>query len=189
MQPVTAPAVLLAGLERAIHLVGAACDPTFLSSIATAMFVTEPLALRDGDAARHGARLLLLPATVCDAMLEPLSCRGGASITLAPPKGTMPSAPVACFSKSLAALDVAHFGLAAAMPDTQSSCVSSSITIVKRADLFGAMLIAQAIFDSACIAPICRAKSQCSVLLAKPPCKSNIAAVGSRAGRFVFGML
>ena len=174
MLAVTTPAVHLAGLEKAVTVVGAACDPAFI--IAAAVFNAEALASRGGDAARHGARPLLLPAAVCDAMLEPLCCRGGASINLAPSIRTKPEATVTGMSKSLAALNLAHFGLATAMSDTQSSCVSSSRAIVKRADLFGTMLFAQAIFDSTCIAPIRRAKSPCSVCIAKPPCSNTIAA-------------
>ena len=120
MLAVTAPAVRLAGLEKAVTLAGAASDLAFLSNVATTMFATEALASRGGGAARHGARLLL-PAAVCDAMLESLSCRGGASINLAPPMRTMPDATATCLSTSLAALNLAHFGLAAAMPGTQSS--------------------------------------------------------------------
>ena len=174
MLAVTAPAVLLAGLEKAVTLVGAASNLAF--TIAAAMFAAEAFASRGGGAARHGARLLLLPAAVCDAMLEPCSCWSGASIILAPPKGTMPSAPAACMSKSLAALNVAHFSAAAAMPVTQSSCVSSSRAIVKQADLFGAMLLAQAVFDSTCIAPSSRANPSCAVRTAEPPCNNTIAA-------------
>ena len=69
MLAVTAPAVRLAGLEKAVDLVGAACNPTSLS--ATAVFTTEALCTRGGDAARHGARLL--PTTVFKAMHEPCS--------------------------------------------------------------------------------------------------------------------
>ena len=110
--------MLWAGLEKAVTLVGAACDLAF---IFTAMFVTETLAIRGGGAARHGARPPLLPAAVCDAMLEPLCCRGGASINLAPTIGTMPNATATSLSTSLAALNVAYFGLATAMSDTQPS--------------------------------------------------------------------
>ena len=119
MLAVPASAVRRAGLEKAVHLVGAARDSTFI--FAAAVFDAEAFATRGGGAARHGARLLLLPAAVCDAMLEPFSCWGGASIILAPPEGTMPSATAACKSTRLAALNVAHFGLATAMSATQSS--------------------------------------------------------------------
>ena len=119
MLAVTAPAVLLAGLEKAVNLVAATCDLAF--TIAAAMFTTEAFTSRGGGAARHGARLPLLPAAVCDAMLEPLCCRGGASINRAPPIGTMPDATAACNSTSLAAINVADFGAATAVPDTQSS--------------------------------------------------------------------
>ena len=147
MLAVTAPAVLLAGLEKAVHLVGAACDLAFI--FAAPVFAAEAFAVRGGGAARHGARPLLLPATVCDAMLEPLSCRGGASITLAPPIGTMPTATATCNSKSLAALNVAQFGAAAAMSATQSSCFNIRFAIVKRAEAVGAMLNAQGVFHGA----------------------------------------
>ena len=86
--------MLLAGLENAVTLAGAACDLAFL--FAAAVFDTEALASRGGGAARHGARLLLLPTAVCEAMLEPLCCRGGASIARAPSKGTMPTATATC---------------------------------------------------------------------------------------------
>ena len=116
MLAVPAPTVLLAGLEKAVDLVGAVCDPAFL--FAAAVFTTEAFAIRGGGAARDGARL---PAAVFVAMLEPLSCWGGASINLAPAVRTVPGATAACLSKSLAALNVAYFGPAAAMPATQSS--------------------------------------------------------------------
>ena len=119
MLAVTAPAVLPAGFEKAVTLVGAACDLAFL--FAAAVFAAEAFAIRGGGAARHGARLLLLPATVFEAMLEPLCCGGSASINLAPSMRTMPSATATCLGTSLAALYVAHFGLAAAMSGTQSS--------------------------------------------------------------------
>ena len=88
--------MLWAGLEKAVNLVGAACDLALF--FAAAVFDTEALASRGGGAARHGARLLLplLPTAVCDAMLEPLCCRGGASIARAPSKGTMPTATATC---------------------------------------------------------------------------------------------
>ena len=119
MLAVTAPAVRLAGLEKAVHYVGAASDPAF--TIAAAVFTTEAVAVRSGGAARHGARPLLLPAAVCDAVLEPLCCRGGASINLAPAIRTMPSATATGMSKRLAAINVAHFRAATAMSATQSS--------------------------------------------------------------------
>ena len=118
MLAVTAPAVLLAGLEKAVTFVGAASDLAFLS--AATMSATEPLANTDGGAARHGARLLL-PTTVFDAMLESLYCRGGAFINLAPAKGAMPSATATSPSKSRAAPNVARFRAATAVPGTQSS--------------------------------------------------------------------
>ena len=121
MLAVTAPAMRLAGLEKAVTLAGAASDPAFIFT--TAVFDAEAFAIRGGGAARHGAQLLfpLLPAAVYDAMLESLSCRGGASLYLAPPIRTMPFATAACNSKRLAALNVANFRAAAAMPVTQSS--------------------------------------------------------------------
>ena len=143
--------MLLAGLENAVTLVGAASDRAFLS--AATVFTTEAFASRGGGAARHIARPLLLPAAVFEAMLESLCCRGGASINLAPPMRTMPTATAACNSASLAALNVAHFRAGTAMYVTQSSCNSIRFAIVKRAEAVGAMLVAQAIFDSTCIAP------------------------------------
>ena len=116
MLAVTAPAVRLAGLEKAVHLVGAASHLAFL--FPAAVFTTEAFAIRGGGAARHGARL---PAAVFEAILEPLSCRGGASINLAPAMRTMSSATATGTNTSLAALNVAHFGLATSMPGTQSS--------------------------------------------------------------------
>ena len=175
MLAVPAPTVRAAGLEKAVTVVGAASDTA--CTIAAAVFTTETPLTRGGGAARHGARLLLLPATVFDAMLEPSCCRGGASINLAPTIGTMPNATATSLSTSLAALNVAHFGLATAMSDTQPSYVCSSCAIVKRADLFGAMLLAQPIFDSACIASSRRAKPSCPVRTAEPPCSNTIAAV------------
>ena len=175
MLAVPAPTVRPAGLEKAVDLVLAACDPAFF--FAAAMFAAEAFTSRGGGAARHGARLPLLPAAVCDAVLEPLSCRGGASINLAPAIRTVPSAPAAGMSKSLAALNVAHFGAATAMPATQSSCYRIRFAIVKRAEAVGAMLRAEAVFNGTCIAPISRAKPFCPVRIAKPPCNNNIAAV------------
>ena len=119
MLAVPTPAVSPAGLEKAVHLVGAASNLAF--TIAAAMFAAEAFASRGGGAARHGARPLLLPAAVCGAMLEPLCCRGGASINVAPPLGTMSSATTTCLGTSLAALNVAHLRAATAMPATQSS--------------------------------------------------------------------
>ena len=168
MLAVPFPAVFLAGLEKAVTLVGAASDLAF--TIATAVFAAEALAFRGGGAARHGARLplLLLPAAVCDAMLEPCSCWGGASINLAPPVRTMPSATATGMSKSLAAFNVAHFRAATAMPATQTSCFSIRFAIVKRAEALRTMLLAQPIFNSACIASIHRAKPSCPVRKAEP---------------------
>ena len=174
MLAVTGPAVRLTGLEKAVAFAGAACDLAFI--FATAMFAAEAFAVGSGGAARHGARFLLLPATVCGAMLEPLSCRGGASINLAPAMRTMPSALSTCLSKRLATLNVAHF-LATAMPATQSSCFSIRFAIVKRAEAVGAMLRAQPIFESACTAPSSRAKPSCPVRKAEPTCNNTIAAV------------
>ena len=146
MLAVTAPAVLWAGLEKAVTVVCASCDMAFIT--AAAMFDAEALALRRGGAGRHGARLPLLPTAVCDAMLEPLCCRGGASINLAPAMRAMPSATATCLGTSLAALNVAHFGAAATMPATQSSCYRIRFAIVKRAEAVGAVLFTQAVFDS-----------------------------------------
>ena len=167
MLAVTASAVLLAGLEKAVHLVNAACDQSF--TIAAAMFATEALALNSSSAARHGARLPLLPAAVFEAMLESSLCRCGASINLAPSMRTMPAATAACTSKSLAALNVAHFGLATAMSATQSSCCSIRFAIVKRAEAVGTMLAAQAVFDGTCIAPSSRAESSLHHAHSKAP--------------------
>ena len=124
MLAVTAPAVLLAGLEKTVHFVGAASDPAF--TIAAAVFITEAFTRRGGGAARHGARLLLLPTAVCDAVLEPSCCRGGALINLALSMRAMSFATTTSISASFAALNVAHFRAATAMSDTQSSYVSSS---------------------------------------------------------------
>ena len=119
MLAVTAPAVLLAGIEKAIDLVGASSDLAFLS--ATAVFATEALAVRRGGAARHGARLPLLPTAVFEAMLEPMSCWGGASTSLAPPIRTMPNATATGTSNRLATINIANFSASTAMPATQSS--------------------------------------------------------------------
>jgi len=116
---VTPPAVRRAGLEKAVTVVGAASHLAFI--FAAAVFTTEALALNSSSAARHGARLLLLPAAVCVAMLEPLCCRGGAPINLAPAVSTMPATTATHFNTSLAALNVAHFLVATAVSDTQSS--------------------------------------------------------------------
>ena len=119
MLAVPTPAVLLAGLQKAVDLVGAASNLTF--TIASIVLAVETPCTRGGGAARHGARLLLLPATVCDAMLEPLCCRGGAPINLAPAVSTMSATTATHFNTSLAALNVAHFLVATAVSDTQSS--------------------------------------------------------------------
>ena len=70
MLAVPTPAVSPAGLEKAVHLVGTASNLAF--TIAAARFAAEAFASRGGGAARHGARLLLLPAAVFEAVLEPL---------------------------------------------------------------------------------------------------------------------
>ena len=116
---VTAPTVRLAGLQKAVLVVGEACNPAFLS--ATAVLATEAFAIRGRGAARHGAQLLLPPAAVCYTMLKSSCCRGGAFLILAPAVSTMPSATTTGMSKRLAALNVAHFRAATAMPGTQSS--------------------------------------------------------------------
>ena len=51
------------------------------------------------------------------------------------------------------------------------------------------MLAAQAVFYGALIALGRCTEPSCPVRSTEPPCNSNMAAVGSRAGRFVFGML
>ena len=60
------------GLQQAANLVAAASDPAFLCT--AAVCATKTLAIRGGGATRHGAGLPLLPSTVCDALIEPLSC-------------------------------------------------------------------------------------------------------------------
>ena len=68
-----------------------------------AMLPAEPHANRGGGAANHGARLLLLPTAVFDAMLESSCCRGEAPIDLAPAVRTMLAATVTSNSNSGAA--------------------------------------------------------------------------------------
>ena len=78
---VTKPTVRPAGLEPADHLVAAACNPAFACT--AAMFAAETPAVRGSGAAHHGALWLFLSTAVCDAMLEPWCCVGGAPVKLA----------------------------------------------------------------------------------------------------------
>ena len=127
---VTKPTVRFAGLEPADHLVGAACNPAFACT--AAMFGTETLALRSGGAVRHGALCFLLSTAVCDAMLEPLCCIGGATIRLALSIRTMLVTETACAGKGGAAFCLAHFVLAAAtaMPVAVSFFISGGCIAV-----------------------------------------------------------
>ena len=116
---VTIPTVRLAGLEPADHLVGAACNPAYART--AAVFGAETLGFRGGGAARHGALWLFLSTTVSIAMLEPLSCIGGASVKLTLATCTMLVAETACMSKSGTILRLAHFLAAVtAMPPAVS---------------------------------------------------------------------
>ena len=83
-----------------------------------------------------------------EVVLKVLSQLDGKTLMIVVPQviGAMPSATAACNSTSLATLNVAHFR--AAMTATQTSCVSIRFAIVKRAEAVGAVLLAQAIFDS-----------------------------------------
>ena len=127
---VTKPTVRLAGLEPADHLVAAACNPAFACT--TTMFGTEALALRSGGAVQHRALCFLLSTAVCDAMLEPLCCIGGATIRLALSIRTMLVAETACAGKGGAAFRLAHFlGVAAtAMPVAVSFFISGGCIAV-----------------------------------------------------------
>ena len=111
--------MLYAGQELADHLVGATRNKAWIDT--AAVFGTETLAFRGGGAARHGARLVLLPA-VSDAMLRSLSWTGGAAIKLASSNGAMLGADATCSSKSGAAFHLAHFCAATTMPTAPSFC-------------------------------------------------------------------
>ena len=154
---VTFPTVRPAGLEPADHLVAAACNPTF--TFTTAMFGTETPGVRGGGAARHGALWLFLSTTMCVAMLEPLSCIGGASVKLALATCTMLVAETARISKSGTILRLAHFLAAVtAMPPAVSLFIpGGSIAGVESAEPKGTMFRAEATSTSSCIAPIRRA--------------------------------
>ena len=166
MLTVATPAVLLAGLEKAVRLVGAASDPAFF--FAAAMFATEALAVRSGGAARHGARSLLLATAVFDAMLESTDCTGGASIELAPPMCTMLTTPISCNSTSLAALNIAYLCAATAVCCAKSShFLGGSLAVGNQAEPFAAMLLTEAIFVCTCIAPVSCAEPSRAMIQAK----------------------
>ena len=88
---------------------------------ATAVLGTETLASKGGGAARHGARLVLLP-TVFDAMIRSITWTAGAAFILACSIGTMLDADTTCLSKSGAAFLPAHFRAATAVPPAPSFC-------------------------------------------------------------------
>lgn len=67
------------------------------------MFLADRPGAREGDAASHRALLGLLSAAVPDAVDEPLPCRYGAPIKLAPPVCTMPFAETISLRASVAA--------------------------------------------------------------------------------------
>ena len=114
---VTFAAVRAAGLEKADHLVGAACSVAFVWT--TAVFGTETLALRGGDAARHRTRL------ACTAMFPAMATLllrvGGTSIKCALSFCTMLAANTPGFCNSIAAFNLAHFPTAAAVQAAPAS--------------------------------------------------------------------
>ena len=113
MLAVTAPAVLLAGLEKAVTLAGAARDPAF--TFAAAVFAADTLALRGGGAARHGARLPI--AAVRNAMrFFHRFQTSGAACSLARSVRAMLLAEAACVCKRAAAFSLAHLLAATAVP-------------------------------------------------------------------------
>ena len=114
---VTFAAVLAAGLERADHLVGAACSVAFTCT--AAVLGAETFALSGGGAPRHGARL---PSTAMDGAIPTFLLRvGGASIKLTLSVCTMLDADTTCLSKSFTRFDLAHFRPAIAVQATPPS--------------------------------------------------------------------
>ena len=97
------------------------------------MFLTEALALRGGDAACNGARLLL-STTMFGTMLGSLSCASGASFDCARSASTMLAAEAPCSSKGDAVFHFALFRAAAAVPKTPPFARCGSLAITKRAE-------------------------------------------------------
>ena len=152
---VTKPTVRCAGLELADHLVGASCNPAF--AFTAAMFATETPGVRGGGAIRHGALWLLLPTTVCVAMLEPWHCVSNATIKLTLSICTMLAAETSCLNESGAAFRLAHFVLAAviAMPVAVSFYIDGGcIAVDESAEPIGAMFRSETTSENSCIAPI-----------------------------------
>ena len=112
------------------------------------MFLTEALALRGGDAACNGARLLL-STTMFGTMLGSLLCVGGASFGCARSVCTMLAAEAPCFSKSVAVFHFALFRAAAAVPCTPSFTLRGSVAIAKRAEPIRTVLLAEPVSDNA----------------------------------------
>ena len=104
------------------------------------MFGAETLAGRVGGAARHGARLL--STAVFAAIRRCRGCVGGASCKLARPTRAMLGADATCVRKSGTAFLLAHFTFATAVLVAPASGYDGSGAVVERADLFGAMLLA-----------------------------------------------
>ena len=144
---VTFATVCLAGLEPADHLVGATIDPAFTCT--TTVFGTATLASRGGDAACHGAQLLVSTA-VFVAMWRSRVCVGGAAIKLARSIRSMLAAHTTCYCKSDAAFGLAHFRFATAMPGAPSFCCrcGSSRAFTERAEPKGTMFPAESTSDS-----------------------------------------
>ena len=116
---VTMTTVRMAGHDLgADHLVTAARNKVWAHS--AAVFDTETLALRGGGAVCHGARLVLASAVSLAMRFFNRSQTSGAACKLALSIRTMLLAETACFSKSGAAVHLAHFRVATAVFDTPS---------------------------------------------------------------------
>ena len=125
------PAVLSAGHPHADNDVGAVASVA--SAWTAAVFATKALATRSGGAACHRARLLI-STTVFETMLESCTCVGGASFGCARSASTMLAAEAPCDCKSVAVFHFALFFGAAAVPNTPSFTLRSSLAIAERAE-------------------------------------------------------
>ena len=131
------------------------------------MFPAETLASRGGGAARHGARWLLLPPTVGDAMFKSLHCIGSASIKLALSLRTMLGAKTAFNNSSITTFHLALF-LGVHVLGTPSSRLSGRVAPFPRAEPAGTVSEAETTSHSTVIAPFSSADPICAVFHAKP---------------------
>ena len=102
-----------AGLEPADHHVGATFDPT--RSFTPTVFNAHTSSARGGDAAHHGARLVITTAMYVAMLRSTALCVGGAAMKLALPCSAMLVADTTCYCNSAAVYYLAHFCVATAM--------------------------------------------------------------------------